>query len=333
MSEPIRRLPVGDLARALGEPLDLFVGCVSYEARCSVVADALNPAAVQSALIAENINHASTHGNFAEHLLTRFGPSAARLDISTEDPLKTADSLFAGLASKREAKRVLIDVTTFTHEALLILLRIVAETLCDADVQFVYAGASEYSIGDPPERKWLSRGIKTIRSVLGYPGILIPTRRLHLVLLAGFEHERATELVRWYEPSVISLGYGKSSEPGADVHHLVNRHRFDTLRSFFPTAFDFEFECFDFERTCSAVITQAGLMPDHNVIVAAMNTKISTIGAAVAASVEPRIQLCYSQALLYNTAGYSRPNHQCYLFRLAQLCLDDQFATMHAVSH
>ena len=73
------------------------------------------------------------------------------------------------------AHRFVIDATTFTRESLLILVRFLKQSLKTSDsVQFLYAPAKEYSIGTQYEDKWLSRGIREVRSVLGYPGDFLP---------------------------------------------------------------------------------------------------------------------------------------------------------------
>jgi hypothetical protein len=58
-----------------------------------------------------------------------------------------------------------------------------------------------------------------------------------------------------------------------------------------------------------------------------MNTKISTVGCALAAWEDRAIQLCYAQATRYNYAHYSTPGDTCYVFDLPELvsAKDDQW--------
>ena len=48
-----------------------------------------------------------------------------------------------------------------------------------------------------------------------------------------------------------------------------------------------------------------------------MNTKLSTLGAALAAVERPEIQLCYARAIEYNESGYSTPSNQVTIFTMA----------------
>ena len=315
----MKRLALSALRAELAEPFDLFIGSISYEDRCRSILEHLDLSKISVALFSENENHLELHVKNAGPIRDLLGSKLKLALVSTEDPLKTADALLSGLMAERGARRVLVDISTFTHESLLILFRLLGLTHQGAAITFCYSWASEYSVGDPAEAKWLSRGIREVRSVLGYPGRPIPSRRMHLIVLAGFEHERATEIVRRYEPSAVSLGFGYSSAPDSESHHSVNRERFALLRAFFPGADEFRFECFDPSQASAEILVRAKAHPNHNVVVAPMNTKISTLGAALAATSDLSIQLAYSQAELYNSDGYSRAGEYCYIFDVQTL--------------
>ena len=46
---------------------------------------------------------------------------------------------------------------------------------------------------------------------MGYMGEMKPAMPLHLVVMLGFEYERAQQAIDAYEPDYISIGYGISS--------------------------------------------------------------------------------------------------------------------------
>jgi hypothetical protein len=308
----IRRLNKTDVAAALGK-IDLFICCASYEARCETIARQLRPELVSGAIVAENVNHRDLHGDHVSNLLGHFGPNTVLAETSTDDPIATADALVAALQSFVAPRRLVVDVTTFTHEALLILMRLIQERFASASVDYVYTRARDYSVTESREEKWLSRGVKEVRSVLGYPGQLLPSRKLHLILLAGIEPERATELVRAYEPSILSLGSTISHVSELGSPGDIVRERLGQLRAFFPSAHDFSFDPFRPDKTAAALRAQAGITRSHNVVIAPMSTKLSTIGAALVALEDQRIQLCYGTAVLYNHNSYSTPGDECYV--------------------
>ena len=178
------------------------------------------------------------------------------------------------------AQRILIDITTFTHEILLILFRVCnAEFHESSVIDFFYAPASEYSIGDEPSEKWLSKGISEVRSVMGYPGVFAPSKGTHLIVLAGFEDYRALSLIQELEPSLVSIGYGDRSEDGTQPHQVTNESKVARIRSLVGDVDDFVFSCYDAliaEQTIQEVV---GRNAAYNTILAPMNTKISTLGA------------------------------------------------------
>ena len=125
-------------------------------------------------------------------------------------------------------------------------------------------------------------------------------------MLIGFEWERAQRLIEAYDPVQLALGIGRQVDAIEDEHFRANKSFFEKLITLYPHATSFEFSCNDPEVTAKIIGEQckdATVTP----VVAPMNTKISTVGAALAAFSDPRIQLCYAQAAIYNCVSYSEP--------------------------
>ena len=321
----VKRIPLASLRNALESPVDLFISCASFEERCKSVTNHLDRSVVRKAIVAENkklANHVSANADYLRHL---FEGRCIGAEIDLTEPLASADNLAKALveAELPGGARCIVDITTFTHEVLLILLRLLSLTLSeDAQAWFVYTGASDYSVGSPPDAKWLSKGISEVRTVLGYPGRFLPSRRTHLVVLVGYEHERASELIACLEPSSLSLGYGRPGTATAPKHQEANvlfHHLVKSSAVTCPNVRDFEFSCCDPWDACQAIVSEAKVAGSANVVVAPMNTKISTIGSALATLRNKDIQLCYARALQYNYTGYSQPGDSCYLFQLPEL--------------
>lgn len=322
----IRKLPLNELVTALPDSLDVFVCCASYEDRCLSVAQHMPQVWAGRALVARNARLGALVDPNAERLRSLFGERAEDVMLDFCDPLATADSLGdAFRAIVRTAPQTfLVDITTFTHEQLLILLRLLSFRLQKKDkVLCAYTCAAEYSANSARlEEKWLSKGVADVRSVLGYPGEYMPSRKAHMVVLAGYEHERASKLIEVYEPSLISLGHDKAGSSTDPKHYEPNR-RFHALvresAARYALVEDFEFPCNDPWGTKEAILRQLATHLGYNAVVAPMNTKISTVGSALATLEDDTIQLCYAQALQYNYRGYSRPGETCHLFELPEL--------------
>ena len=311
------KVPLNGLATALNGRVDVFICSASFEARCMSVPDQLPPESIGAVLVCANANFPDVLSGNGRYLSDRYGDKGSLVKLSTENPLITADALQNALS--RFASDVpinyVIDITTFTHEALLILLKIMRLRLAAKDTAtLVYSSAAEYSVGDKPEDKWLSKGIGEIRSVLGYPGKIVPTRKLHLVILTGFECERADRLIEEYEPNRISLGVGDPAHSISADHYSVNKANHAKIAAKYADVLEFEFSCSDPAAAMAAIESHIAEIADHNVLIAPMNTKISTIGAGLLALKNESIQLCYATAHQYNEAKYSTPGADCYVF-------------------
>ena len=110
-----------------------------------------------------------------------------------------------------------------------------------------------------------------------------PSQKLHLIVLTGFEVERVSELIRRCEPPVISLGYADSPEPNAKLHSEANRKSLAEVKAVRGPVTEFPFDCYDPKKTMDAILARATATPDHNIVLAPLSTKLSTVGAALAA--------------------------------------------------
>ena len=256
--------------------------------------------------------------------------------LSHIDPIASVDTVilkFHALERDKRLGNVLIDITTFTREMLLILLRVFHDLFPRTHVSYVYSNAEDY---DPQaednkttiDQKWLSKGITEIRSVIGYPGNLQPTNNTHLLIIVGYEYDRALSIISELEPSSLSLAFGRShsftTEGDLSGKHYGAKEHFDELTSsalaYFP-----EEKFHVFEVSCnSPVKTKAEIeghlhsigvrKEQHNIIVFALNNKPSTLGVGLYGIDNEDVQLCYAPALLYNYGNYSKPGKYCYLF-------------------
>ena len=309
---------LASLSRTFSEPVDLFICSASFEDRCLSIAENLDRDRISQVLVAKNQRFSDVVEKNLNILQERFSGKASLLVVDSADPLLTTKNLVEAIEEQRKRlpRRVLIDITAFTHETLLILFHVCNVGLdASSAVDFLYAPASEYSIGDEPSEKWLSKGINEVRSVMGYPGGFAPSRDTHLIVLAGFEDYRTLSLIQELEPSFVSIGYGDSTEVSTDAHQLTNETKVGRIRSLVEGVEDFVFSCYDAlsaERKIREIVRRHRGV---NTIVAPMNTKISTIGTARAALRDESIQICYAQADIYNYRKYSRPGNGYYRHR------------------
>lgn len=320
------RVELSQLGTYFEKRVTLFICMASFEERCLGVAKNIDKSNVQHVLIFSNEkNHDLVKPNREALKAIFIGSRIENPELQIGKPLDAGDIFFstAIAAIKATVGLAVVDVTTFTHEQVLILFRQIEMNKLQSRVVFCYVGAGEYSVGLPVEKKWLSRGVLQVRSVLGYSGLMLPSRRLHLVVLVGFEHERAQAVIERYEPAILSLGLGHPTQSVNETLYGVNKAFFDRVQRFADSTAStlrdvnkFEFSCID-PRLCSDAINgHIAQYPGYNVALCPMNTKLSTLGAALTVTKNPEIQLCYAQAAEYNVDGYSTPGDSATVFIL-----------------
>lgn len=303
----------------LKDSIDIFVCCASFEDRCKTIPFLIEPKSIQTALVCSHDEVLEYSKKNLDQLTVHFEEKYKVVNLSLDNPLQTVDNLayFLKKSASSAPCNYLVDITTFTKESLLILIKLFQSMLKSTDqVNFVYNDAEDYSIGLALPDKWLSKGIKNVRSVLGYPGISSPIGKLHLIVLSGYEVERATELIEAYEAAVVSIGVGDKEHSIHDSLYEANEAYFSKLCAFQENINVFNFSLTDPEQTKEQLEKQIEKFPDCNVVIAPLNNKISTIGAALVAIKEPSTQLCYAQADYYNYESYSKPGDEFYLFEL-----------------
>lgn len=317
----------GALGDVLGKPLDVFICSASFEDRCLVVPSMIERwGDIGSVVICHSVDHFSAVRSNLGTLNTMFGNSVG-CKLSSDDPIASAEQFERALGRFFEGddvRRIGVDVTTFTRESLLILLRGLVELMEPTDTLVGFYNRAATYEGTGSEDQWLSRGVREIRSVLGYPGDFIPTRRTHLVILAGFEDDRAFRIATEVEPTVLSLGLpspmrGHAAEHDAKMTARRNRWlaQKDRWLSYLGGRVrEFDFHGYSIEECMAAIRKVVDRETAMNTVLAAMNTKMSTVAAGIFALHNPEVQMSYAQAEVYNYGQYSTAADDVYFFYL-----------------
>lgn len=308
-----------DLGDTLGHSdVDLFIGSASFEKRCRSVLGNVERDHIKRALVAVNRTFGSRLDENLDWFRQRLGDRIEYLEVFSHDPVSSlvnVEQSVTRLLALRP-RSVVVDITTFTRESLVMLIRVLyRHREQSTTVSFVYATASQYSVGSSADSsRWLSAGVRNVRPVLGFTGQMAPSRDTHMIVMVGFEDERALELIRSCEPTRVSLGVCDPREPGTQSHQDTNVQRLSRLMSVLPDVAEFEFPGYDPSATQRVLEAQIRLFDDCNVVIAPMNTKMSTVGAALLALQDQSIQLCYATPYFYNFDNYSLPGEDYYLF-------------------
>lgn len=318
MNNIIKKIKLNEIVDNLDDTYTVFICSGSYEERCKSIPRQFNSETFQKVFICFNKDHEKQVGENASTIFKLFPSSAEFIELNSSSQIKTADIFIKKVGdflSQNVNAKILLDITTFRRQALLILLRVLRALLKKENkITFCYTPAFEYSVGLEDEEKWLSRNIVDVKSILGYSGIMMPTKPIHLIILAGLEFERAISLINEYQPNAVSIGYPSRSSSSEFKHYELNLKKVNLIKEEYPSANVFEFTCDDVIKTKDEIEEQIELFKNYNNIISPMNNKLSTLAAALVAFRNKHVQLSYASAAFYNIDNYSIPSDYCFIF-------------------
>ena len=203
---------------------------------------------------------------------------------------------------------IIVDITCFPRELLgmvLFAIALMRRKFDKVTVEYIAAPAAGYATQNPAlqeSERWLSQGVRDIRSIIGYPGDFSGEKSGHLIALAGHEEHRMMEIVEYVEPRKLSIGGGQrgsATAAGADEYsgRVV---RALTAKVPVPSVRGFGFRS---DSVHDVYESLRGLRIDFgrdNVSLTAMNTKLAFVGAALFALEERRVRVMYAVPDRYN---------------------------------
>ena len=201
-----------------------------------------------------------------------------------------------------------IDVTCMPRELLGMLLFAVSvrrESFVTISIAYVSAPEGGYATQNErlaEEDRWLSRGVASVRSIVGYPGVFHSEQPCHLVVFAGHELERVLQLVEYVEPRRLTISgelEHSSTVPGArDISRNVANEL--KRRMQVPEIGDIGFSSSSIDEVYASLVDAQLVESGENVALAAMNTKLSFVGAALFALSSRAMRMMYAVPKEYN---------------------------------
>ncbi|MEY8233926.1 hypothetical protein AALA82_20280 [Oscillospiraceae bacterium 50-16] len=313
---------LNDLNGPFDESFDLFVCFCSFEQRSISIASHISTNNFAKALIFVNEVRLENTDQHLHVLSQIFTSKAEVVPLNLSSPIDVADKMIEWLAiinSGCKINRIFVDITTFTHETLLIFFAILNKNFNSAQIICGYNNAKDYSIDNKNlEAKWLSRGIGEVRSILGYSGTLKPSRSNLLIVIVGYEYERAARIIDEISPDHLIIGYNIESNATTEMDRNANEdyaRLLKKLAAYYGELPSFVVPSDDPYGAYQAICQQLdSIGTSSNIAIVPMNNKLSTLGVALVGQTRPEIQICYAPALIYNTSSYSEPGDSCYVF-------------------
>ncbi len=314
------RVEKSEIINAIGN-VDLYICTSGFENRSMTLTLLMDPKLGTKVIAFHQKDNYTISGQnlirMEEHMDT-----IERVEFPKNSPFETFEIIISKIDDVIDqlftSKKVdiVVDVTAFTREVLLILLKVLTIPYIQekTDVKFVYLPAKDY------QEDWLTKGIRSIRSILGYSGLISPSKPSLLVMLTGFEEERMHTIIDMFESHHVLLGRPcEESSINADLFSKSESKYIDLKNEYASLLIEdgFTFSCQDILKTKKTILDiNNKYKSDYNIIIAPLNNKISTLGVAFAALEQENIQICYSSANQYNINNYSEECDFFYLFSI-----------------
>lgn len=299
---------------------NILICSASFERRCLAVASSINKDMIDTALVCryqDNMQQSEVNYN---KLLDTLNGKATSVPLKRESPLSIYDTLYDVILERRP-KSILLDISTFTRETILIALMLFKQdAFRGINVTLSYVPADIYSACKEVgvNEIWLSKGVSEIRTVLGYSGSYTSLKKTLLIVLVGFEKERAEILINSFEADKLYLGCVPPQESHSEELSAINKENFNRLVNIVGECYTFEFSCRYLQQTFEVLkeIIEDN-KENYNIIISPMNNKLSTLAVANVAFEYPEVQVCYALTNQYNTEAYSLPADKVILFNFS----------------
>ncbi|MBC7523227.1 MAG: hypothetical protein H7239_02145 [Flavobacterium sp.] len=229
------------------------------------------------------------------------------VEYPKNDAYATYNILFSCITKKiknisKHKIKVVVDVTAFSREILLMLIKVLTNEIFQNKIELslVHSPVDNYCENDI---LWLTKGVREIRPVFGYSGLMTPSKKLLLIVLNGFEDERTETIIDSFEPHALILGNPSlEGSINPNLKALVDE-KYNKIKSKFLGILkkEIEFSCIDIQPTIDILMRVNDEFKDeYNIVISPLNNKTSTIAVAITAILQDDIQVSYASANQYN---------------------------------
>lgn len=310
----IHKVPLNSLPERTETFIDFFICSCSFEDRCKSALFAFNPEQIGRVFLFANADVLPYLSRNLSEIKNRYKRKTQVVYISLRNPFltyKVISKTLSKLLQNCDNLNGMLDITSFTHEAMLMVFdQLFCNQVSFNKFHIVYSSAFKYG-------KWLSKGLGEIRSVLGYAGDYNPLKKACLIVVVGYEYDRAMRLINETSPNRLVLVYGKPNSNTTEIDEawLYFEKLVKDCRSIYDSNCleTIEVPCNDPFQVSDLLQIKCNNLLDYNLIIAPMNNKITTLGVGMCTKVDTNIQLMYASALEFNYQDYSIPGDKCYI--------------------
>ncbi len=298
---------------------EIFISCASFEARCLAVLQRLDQdyrSRTSFVFKYEGENKTNKRDvNFSRLFksMEKMSENAIPVICSHYDPLDGIGK-FQDLCEKiglsLSGKSITIDISTFTKQYLLVLLKYI-ERRNPGPVRLYYTEPAEYAV------KWkkpLSYGLVDIVSVPSYGGHTYLEKESLLVLLLGYEGDRAYSIWEKLSPhkTIIMIGKPSYKESWEGRVEEFNRKLISKLPRD-AVAYCSSLNPFDVRDGLNKIFAEH--REKYNIALSPLGPKPQVVGCYLALSKNDYVQVLYAIPKNYDEKYFSKDSGRIWEYR------------------
>jgi hypothetical protein len=292
------------------EPDDIFICSISFEERCINVVEHLadNYVARKSLVVRYSAKNEAGLREKNQKLICDTLPhhiqnkkSILPIYFDKYNPYSFWHLLEEWFSGLKSVKKITIDITTFTKSYLLTLLKLIKTKYPRAKIRVLY------TMGIYPENEPLTRGVKDIVILPYYGGFELCKKKSILILLMGYEAERAYSIWETIDPvqTIAIIGNPPSYLGANGPSRKLNQAILDD-----PDTIVDEVSAIDPIKTMDKIyeIYKKREYKDFSFFIAPLGTKMQVIGIYLffeKLAPVTNVQIIYAYPAKYNEKKYT----------------------------
>lgn len=295
--------------------IDLLLLSSGFENRSKELSNFLNKSKIKNSILFHLDDNYHLADRNKEEITKKLKVNEI-VEYPKNDSYSTYNILFNRIIKKIEGIKknrikVVVDVTAFSREILLMLIKVLTNEVLQnkIDLTLIHSPVDDYC---GAENLWLTKGVREIRPVFGYSGLMTPSKKLLLIVLNGFEDERTETIIDSFEPHALILANPSlEGSINSNLKILVDE-KYNKIKNKFLNILkkEIEFSCVDIQATIDILMkVNNDYKDEYNIVISPLNNKTSTIAVAITAILEDSIQVSYASANQYNIVKQLSPTN------------------------
>ena len=207
------------------------------------------------------------------------------------EPVSLWQSVRRALSDREWSQRsVLVDITTMPREVIWWAFSSLRSV--QGDVSYVYHKPGNYPAA------WVTRDTDQPRLVYQHSGVSMFGRHTCLLLVSGFDADRAAQLIQFFEPRSVVIGLQTGSQYDNESKNVALTRR---VLEGTPNVRFFDMDAYSSDHGLAAMEAAiVGQLGHYNVVAASLGPKPSAVALYRLQSKHPDIALAYAPSRQFN---------------------------------